>query len=225
MEEKPDASRVEGGGPTEKARVPAADDSPDAFDLIAAREIAERLSRAIETHDPGVDRHLKAVASIAALLGSGLGLDPHRVALLRAAAPMHDVGTVAIPAGVLHKRDRLTESERERLRVHTTVGYEILSGSENELLQIAARIALTHHERFDGRGYPGGLREEEIPIEGRIVAVADAFDCLLCEKHYRPAFTVEEAVELILRERGSRFDPGVVDALADNLDEALELRG
>ncbi len=225
MEDKPHASRVEGGDPAKKARAPAADEPPDAYALLAAREIAERLAGAIETHDPGVDRHLKAVASIAALLGSALGFDPHRVALLRAAAPLHDVGTIAIPAGVLHKRDRLTESEREHMKSHTTVGHEVLAGAESELLQIAARIALTHHERFDGCGYPCGLREEEIPIEGRIVGLADTFDGLLCEKRYRPAFTVEEAVELILRERGSRFDPEVVDALTENLDEALALRG
>lgn len=191
----------------------------------AAREIAVRLASAIEMHNPEAERHLTGVASIAALLGFKLGFDTNRVALLRAATPMHDIGTVAVPGGVLHKRDRLTDSERERMRAHTTVGYEILVDSETELLRMAGRIALTHHERFDGSGYPHGLRGEEIPIEGRIVAVADAFDALLSDRRDRPAFTVEETTQLIARRRGAQFDPEVVDALLDNIEEALALRG
>jgi putative two-component system response regulator len=192
---------------------------------LAAREAAENLAGAIEMHNLDAPRHLAVVASIAALLGSEIDLDADRVALLRAAAPLHDIGTIAVPAGVLHKRDRLTESEREHVETHTIVGHEILGDSESTLLKMAAQIALTHHERFDGRGYPNGLREGEIPIEGRIVAVADAFDTLLSEKRYRPAFTVEEATQLIVHERGAHFDPDVVAALVKNLDEALALRG
>lgn len=191
----------------------------------AAREVAVRLASAIEMHNPEVRRHLAGVASIAALLGAKLGFDTNRVALLRTATPMHDIGTVAVPDGVLRKRDRLTDSERVRMRSHTTVGYELLVDSETELLRMAGSIALTHHERFDGSGYPHGLRGEEIPIEGRIVAVADAFDALLSDRHHRPAFTIEEATQLIVRRRGNQFDPEVVDALLDNIDEALALRG
>lgn len=191
----------------------------------AAREIAVRLASAIEMHNPDVQRHLTGVASVAALLGSKLGFDTNRVALLRAATPMHDIGTVATPDGVLHKRERLTDSERERMKAHTIVGHEILLDSETELLRMAGRIALTHHERFDGSGYPQGLRGEEIPIEGRIVAVADVFDALLSDRHHRPAFTVEEAAQLIVRRRQTQFDPDVVDALLDNIDAALALRG
>jgi putative two-component system response regulator len=190
----------------------------------AARELAVRLASAIEMHNPEARRHLSGVASIAALLGSKLGFDTNRVALLRAATPMHDIGTVVVPDGVLHKRDRLTDSERERVRAHTTVGYEILVDAETELLRMGGRIALTHHERFDGSGYPHGLRGEEIPIEGRIVAVADVFDALLSDRHHRPAFMAEEATQLIARRRGTQFDPEVVDALLDNIDEALALR-
>jgi putative two-component system response regulator len=192
---------------------------------LASREMAELFAAAIETHNPCARRHLAAVASVAGLLGSELGLGADRVALLRAAAPMHDVGTVAVPGGVLYKRGRLTESEREHMATHTTVGHELLVDADSGLLQMAAKIALTHHERFDGNGYPQGLLEGEIPIEGRIVAVADVFDALLSEKHHRTAFTVEEAVQLIVQERGAHFDPDVVDALVENLDEALELRG
>jgi putative two-component system response regulator len=191
----------------------------------AAREIAVRLASAIEMHNPEAQRHLTGVSSIAALLASKLGFDTNRVALLRAATPMHDIGTVATPDGVLQKRERLTDSERDWMKTHTTVGYELLVDSETELLRMAGRIALTHHERFDGSGYPQGLRGEEIPIEGRIVAVADAFDALLSERHHRPAFTLEETAQLIVRRRGTQFDPEIADALLDNIDEALALRG
>lgn len=191
----------------------------------AAHEIAVRLASAIEMHNPEAQRHVTGVASVAALLGSKLGFDTHRVALLRAATPMHDIGTVATPDGVLRKREKFTDSECERVRSHTTVGYKMLVGSETELLRMAGRIALTHHERFDGSGYPQGLRGEEIPIEGRIVAVADVFDALLSDQHDRPAFTAEETAQLIVRRRGTQLDPEVVDALFDNLDEALALRG
>jgi putative two-component system response regulator len=108
---------------------------------------------------------------------------------------------------------------------HTTVGHQILADSESELLKMAATIALTHHEWFDGSGYPRGLSGEEIPIEGRIVAVADVLDALLSDRPYRPAMTTEQATELIAEERGTHFDPEVVDTLLDNLDQALELRG
>ena len=111
------------------------------------------------------------------------------------------------------------------MQEHTTVGHEILAGSDSELLKMAADIALTHHEWFDGSGYPRGLKGEEIPIEGRIVAVADVFDALLSDRPYRPAMSLDEATELIVAERGAHFDPAVVDALLDNLDEAIRLRG
>lgn len=193
--------------------------------ILVAQEIAERLSGAIEMHDCEIDRHLNRMASIAAMLATKLGLDTSRVLLLRAAAPMHDVGKIATPDAVLYRPGPLTVSERERMESHTTVGHGILVDSENELLQMAAAIALTHHEWFDGSGYPRRLREREIPIEGRITAVADVLDALLSERSYRPAFTVRGATKLIIEESGTHFDPEVVDALLDNLDEALGLPG
>ncbi len=195
-------------------------------DLRASRqETVERLARAIEMHDTETGHHVHRMAAVAALLGEKLGLDASHVLLLRTAAPMHDVGKIATPDGVLRKQDKLTADERTRMESHTTVGHEILAGSKSELLKMAAEIALTHHEWFDGSGYPGGLSGEQIPIDGRIVAVADVFDALLSDRPYREAMSVEEATELISRESGTHFDPDVVDALIDNLDEALELRG
>ena len=165
------------------------------------------------------------MATIAAFLAGQVGLDRDRVLLLRAAAPMHDVGKVATPDGILQKQGPLTPEEREEMERHTTVGYEILADSESELLQLAATIALTHHERWDGDGYPQGLAGEEIPIEGRITAVADVFDALLSDRCYRPALSLDDAVEVMRQGRGTHFDPQVVDALLGNLDEALSLRG
>jgi putative two-component system response regulator len=110
------------------------------------------------------------------------------------------------------------------MKRHTTVGHEILANSESDLLGLAATIALTHHERYDGGGYPQGLVGEEIPLEGRITAVADVFDALLSDRPYRPALTVEETVEVIKKGKGSQFDPQIVDILLDHFDEALSVR-
>jgi cyclic di-GMP phosphodiesterase len=197
-------------------------------ELRASRqESVERLARAIEMHDPATGRHIDRMAKVTAHLGERLGLDAEQLLLLRAAAPMHDVGKIATPDSVLHKRDRLTATERERMKQHTVVGYEILDDAhaDNELLKMAATIALTHHEWFDGSGYPRGLGGEEIPIEGRIAAVADVFDALLSDRPYRPAMSVADAAKTIAGERGTHFDPRIADALLDDLDEAVALRG
>jgi PAS domain S-box-containing protein len=189
------------------------------------QETVERLARAIELHDADTGRHGDRMAPIVSHLASQLGLGDEQILLLRAAAPMHDVGKIATPAEILRKPGPLTPEERTEMQRHAEVGHQILSGSESELLQMAARIALTHHEWFDGNGYPRGLAGEEIPIEGRIVAVADVFDALLSDRPYRSARSVEEAVELVKQGRGTQFDPEVVDVLVDHLEDALELRG
>ncbi len=189
------------------------------------RETIERLAAAIEMYNPEISSHIDGQASIAALLGAKLGLHPHRLLLLRIAAPMHDIGKIATPDGVLRKRGKLTVSERERMESHTLVGHQLLTDSKSEVLKMAAAIALTHHEWYDGSGYPQGLSGEEIPIEGRIVAIADVLDALLSDRPYRPAFTVEQATKLIAEESSTHFDPAMVDGLMANLDEALALRG
>lgn len=195
-------------------------------ELTASRqETVERLAKALEMHDGETGRHVNRMASIAAFLATQLGFDRDRVLLLRTAAPMHDVGKVATPDGVLRKRGPLTPAERKEMERHTTVGYEILADSQSELLQLAAKIALTHHERWDGAGYPQGLAGEEIPIEGRITAVADVFDALLSDRCYRSALSIDDAVEVMKEGRGAHFDPRIVDALLDNLEDALSLRG
>lgn len=189
------------------------------------QETVERLALAIEMHDAETGGHVHRMARITSYLASQVGLDDEQIMLLRAAAPMHDIGKIAIPEEILRKPGPLTPEERKEMERHTEVGHRILADSESELLQMAARIALTHHEWFDGSGYPRGLRGGEIPIEGRIVAVADAFDALLGDRPYRPAMSTEEALEAIREGRESHFDPEVVDVLLECLEDVLQLRG
>jgi PAS domain S-box-containing protein len=189
------------------------------------QETVERLARAIEMRDEETGRHVNRMAAIAAFLAAQIGLEHDRVLLLRAAAPMHDVGKIAVADEILLKPGPLTPEERREMERHTTVGYEILADSSSDLLQMAASIALTHHERWDGSGYPGGLSGEEIPIEGRVVAVADVFDALLSDRCYRPALSVDEAVRTIREGRGAHFDPRVADAMLRHVEEVLSFRG
>jgi PAS domain S-box-containing protein len=191
---------------------------------LSRQETVERLAKAIELHDFSTGQHVSRIGAIASFLATRLELDPARVELLRAAAPMHDVGKIGTADEILRKPGPLTDEERREMERHTAIGHEILSKSQSELLRIAATIALTHHERYDGRGYPQGLAGEEIPLEGRITAVADVFDALLSDRCYRPALSVEGAVALIREGRGTQFDPRIVDVLLDHLEEALSLR-
>ncbi len=195
-------------------------------ELRASRqETVERLARAIEMRDEETGEHVNRMASIAAYLGAQLGLERERVLLLRAAAPMHDVGKIATPDDVLRKPGALTLEERREMERHTVVGHEILAGSDSELLQMAAVIALSHHEHWDGSGYPQGLSGEEIPLEGRIAAVADVFDALLSDRCYRPAMSVAEAVATIREGKGTHFDPQIADLLLRHVEEVLSCRG
>lgn len=194
-------------------------------DLRSSRlETVERLARAIEFHDFSTGQHVTRMAVIAAFLGSRLELDAEHVQLLREAAPMHDVGKIGTSEEILCKPGPLTAEERKEMERHTVIGHEILTGSESKLLGTAATIALTHHERYDGTGYPQGLAGEAIPLEGRITAVADVFDALLSDRCYRLALSVPEAVAIIREGKGTHFDPRIADLLIDDLDDVLSLR-
>jgi putative two-component system response regulator len=191
---------------------------------VSQQETVHCLSVAAEMRDRA-DEPTERIGEIAALLGSDLGLPGERVELLRIAAPMHDVGMIGIADRILLKAGDLTEEERAEMKRHTQIGHDLLSSSTSELLSMAAVIALTHHERFDGAGYPRGLAGEEIPIEGRIVAVADVFDALISDRVYRPAFPVEEAVETMKRGRGTQFDPLVLDSLLESIGAVMLVGG
>ncbi len=191
---------------------------------LSREETVDRLARAIDLHDASTGEHVNRIGVIAAFLAQQLELDTEEVELLRVAAPMHDVGKIGVADEILRKPGPLSPRERTVMERHTLIGHEILSGSESRLLQVAATIALTHHERFDGSGYPHRTHGEEIPLEGRITAVVDVFDALLSDRCYRPAMELDTAVGLIEAGRGTQFDPRIVDALVRNLDEALVTR-
>jgi putative two-component system response regulator len=188
------------------------------------RETIHRLSRAVETRDTETGSHIERIGELAALIGERLGLDAERVELLRIASPMHDVGKIGISDQILRKPGKLTAKEQREMQRHTEIGYGILSGSEAEPLDLAADIALTHHEKMDGSGYPRGLQGPEIPLEGRIAAVVDVFDALISNRVYRPAFSIEKATEIMRAGRGSHFDQEPLDALLSDAEALLEAR-
>jgi putative two-component system response regulator len=184
-------------------------------DLERARlEILGRLALAAEFRDDETQEHAWRIGRTCGLLAAALGLLDGQVEVLQRAAPLHDIGKIGIPDAILLKPGKLTESEFATIRTHTTIGGQILSGSQSSVLLLAERIALSHHERWDGGGYPRGLGGEAIPLAGRIAAVADVFDALTHERPYKPAWPVREAVAEILRQRRRQFDPRVVDAFA-----------
>ena len=181
-------------------------------DLEAAQvEIIERLARAAEFRDDNTGQHTERVGQMAALLARQLGLPDQKVTLIRRAAPLHDVGKIGIPDAVLLKLGKLTLDEFELVKTHTTIGARILSGSRFEVLRLAEEIAFSHHERWDGDGYVG-ISREQIPLAGRIVAVADVFDALTQKRPYKAAWPVTEAIAEIERQRGRQFDPEIVAA-------------
>ena len=175
-------------------------------------ESLERLARLAEYRDDATYEHPQRVGRTAGLLAERLGLAPDVVAAIRRAAPLHDVGKVGVPDRILLKPSRLTAAEFELMKSHTLIGSEILAGSSWPVLQLAEEIALSHHERWDGTGYPDGKVEDEIPMSGRIVIVADNFDALTHSRPYAEAWDADKAAAEIRRQSGQHFDPDVVDA-------------
>jgi putative two-component system response regulator len=184
-------------------------------------ESVERLARLAEYRDDATYEHPQRVGRTAALLAERLGLAPDKVETIRRAAPLHDVGKVGVPDRILLKPGRLTAAEFELMKSHTGIGAEILAGSSWPVLQMAEEIALNHHERWDGTGYPDGKVEDEIPLSGRIVIVADNFDALTHSRPYAAAWDPERAAAEIRRGSGQLFDPDVVDAFGELDPQAL----
>ncbi|MGQ4659289.1 HD domain-containing phosphohydrolase [Lysobacter sp. F6437] len=189
------------------------------------RETLSRLARAIEYRDTGTSVYLERMAHLAGMIAEHLGLPEEEVRTIELAAPLHDIGKIAIPDAVLLKPGPLDEAETAVMRRHPRIGHELLSGSRNRFIQAGAIIALRHHERFDGSGYPNGLVGEEIPLEARIVAVADVFDALISVRPYKPAWTVDAALAYLYAQRGRLFDPACVDVLIRNRAQLEEVCG
>jgi cyclic di-GMP phosphodiesterase len=190
----------------------------------AYAETVTRLGRAMEYHDLETGEHVERVAASAGAIAVAIGLDAEFTERLRLAAPLHDIGKIAIPEAILRKPGPLSPAERREMERHTDVGHALLAGSGNELLDLAATVAWTHHEAWDGSGYPRGLAGEEIPLAGRIVAVADVFDALTSDRPYRRAWSTEDAVAFFLMQRGCMFDPELVDALLQVREDGGDAR-
>ena len=192
--------------------------------LARERETIVRLARAAEFRDPETGAHILRMASYSRLIAEKMGLPADDQEMIQHAAPMHDVGKLGTPDHILLKPGRLTPEEFERMKEHTTIGYEILKDSSSPILQCAAQIALSHHEKFDGSGYPHGLAGKSIPVFGRIVAVADVFDALTSERPYKKAWELPRAVELLRGGRGAHFDPLCVDAFFADWNGVLAIK-
>ncbi len=190
---------------------------------LSREETIQRLAIAAEYRDSSTAQHIQRMSHYCELLARRYGLSPERCDLIRTASPMHDIGKIGTPDHVLLKPGKFTPEEFKVITQHTEIGYRILAGSDSELLKVAALIAWTHHERFDGTGYPRGLKGETIPLEGRITAIADNFDALTTQRVYKPAYDFDHAKELMLKERGKHFDPELLDIFFDSMEEITRI--
>jgi HD superfamily phosphodiesterase len=191
---------------------------------ITQKEIVFRLGEITETRSKETGNHVRRVAEYSQLLGLKYGLSSDEIELLKLASPLHDIGKIAIPDTILNKPGKLTSEEFDRIKTHTEIGYQMLKHSNTKLMETAAIIAYTHHEKYDGTGYPRGLKETEIPIYGRITAVADVFDALISERVYKKPWEIKDIIEYFTREKGKHFDPFLTEILLNNVDEFLTIK-
>jgi len=187
-------------------------------------EIIIRLGKASEFRDDETGRHIERISDYVSLIAGAMNINNEQTALMKYASPMHDVGKIGIPDNILLKPGRLTEDEFKIMKLHTIIGSKILSGTTLPLLEIAREIALSHHERWDGNGYPQGLSKESIPISGRIICITDVFDALTSDRVYKSAWLIEKALDYIKEQSGKQFDPNVVDAFFSVLDRIIEIK-
>ena len=188
------------------------------------REVIFIMGSIAESRSKETGQHVKRVAEYSYLLAKYAGLSPRECEMLRQASPMHDIGKVAIPDAILNKPGRFNEEERKIMETHAQLGYEMLQSSSRELMKTAAIVALEHHERYDGKGYPHKKAGEDIHIYGRITALADVFDALGSARVYKPAWEDERIFKLFKEERAKQFDPKLVDIFFAHLDEFLAIR-
>ncbi|MEQ1532394.1 MAG: response regulator [Sideroxydans sp.] len=192
--------------------------------LAQEREMIFTLAKAAEYRDPETGAHILRMAHYSKHIARVLGLSVEQQELLLESAPMHDIGKVGTPDMILLKPGKLTNDEFSVMKQHAVIGYEVLNTSSSPLLKVAAEIAHTHHEKFDGSGYPRGLVGEDIPLFGRIVAVADVFDALTSERPYKKAWSIEDAKKLLRDGSGQHFDPACVEAFFSDFDEVLAIK-
>lgn len=192
--------------------------------LETRQEVIRRLGRAAEYRDNETGMHIVRMSRTCALLGRTIGLTEEQCDLLLSASPMHDIGKIGIPDRILLKPGKFEEDEWEIMKTHATIGAELLSGHSSELMEMARTIAISHHEKWDGSGYPAGLDGEDIPLSGRIAALADVFDALTSDRPYKKAWSVEAALAYIDENRGKHFDPALVDAFRSVLPEVIAIR-
>jgi putative two-component system response regulator len=188
------------------------------------RETIFCLAKAAEYRDPETGAHILRMAHYSKHIARCMGLPVEQQDLLLEAAPMHDIGKVGTPDMILLKPGKLTHEEFAIMKQHAVIGYEVLNSSSSSLMKIAAEIAYSHHEKFDGSGYPLGLAGDAIPVFGRIVAVADVFDALTSERPYKKAWSIEQAIQLLVDGKGIHFDPACVDAFLTEWDEVLKIK-
>jgi HD-GYP domain-containing protein (c-di-GMP phosphodiesterase class II) len=191
---------------------------------LSQRETVYRLCRAAETRDNETGNHIKRISYFAHKLAELRGEDASFRELVFDASPMHDLGKIGIPDAVLLKPGRLTDNERVIMNTHAQLGYEMLAGSDSALLEMGATIAQTHHERWDGTGYPQQLQGKHIPLEGRITALVDVFDALSSPRVYKPAWPLDKVIDYCLEQRDQHFDGELVDTLIENMDDFLAIR-
>ncbi len=193
-------------------------------DLIEREhESLEVLGKIAEWKDPETAQHISRVACYSKLLAEQYGMDEEFQELIFYASPFHDIGKVGIPDNVLLKAGVLNDEEFTVMKKHPLIGYEILKDCKSKFLKMGAEISLSHHERYNGRGYPNKLSGENIPISGRIVAIADVFDALTSIRPYKGAWSFENAVDLLIDEKGNHFDPKLIDIFLENIDSIKEI--
>jgi len=188
------------------------------------KEILFTLGELGEWRSQETGDHVKRVALYSEVLAKAYGCTKEEVSLIKMAAPMHDIGKVIIPDKILLKPEKLTESEFEEMKRHAVYGYDIFKHSNNEILQAVATVAHEHHEKWNGKGYPQGLKAEEISLFGRIVAIADVFDALSHERVYKKAWSMEKTLAFLREEKGISFEPRLIDLFLENIDEILKIK-
>lgn len=191
---------------------------------VREHETLLRLAKAGEYRDEETGNHVIRMARFARAIAEAMGVDETECESIELSAPMHDIGKIGIPDQILLKPGKLSVEEFEIIKQHTVIGYEILRDSPSKYLKMGAEIALGHHEKYNGKGYPQGLAGEEIPLPARIVAVADVFDALSSSRCYKPAWRDQDALNLIISESGKHFDPKCVDAFLDQIDKIRAIR-